>query len=143
MTGGVDEYQMDVTDSTETYDHSTGRWVITRAKLPTLMTSLRAITIDNRILIFGMIFLCLCLFLHSNLFVVFPGGNKFDGEQKTSDTILEYDITGDSYKEIGHMLDKRFSHAVSVVQYSDFSPWCQQFNIEENKRLSIYRLYCC
>ena len=56
MTGGVDEYQMDVTDSTETYDHSTGRWVITRAKLPTLMTSLRAITIDNRILIFGMIF---------------------------------------------------------------------------------------
>ena len=56
MTGGVDEYEMDITDSTETYDLSTGRWVITQAKLPKIMLYLRAITIDNRILIFGMIF---------------------------------------------------------------------------------------
>ena len=56
MTGGYDEYEYDVTDSTETYDNSVGRWVLTRAKLPTLMTNLRATSIDNRILIFGMIF---------------------------------------------------------------------------------------
>ena len=74
----------------------------------------------------------------SSLKLVVPGGNKFDGEQKTSDIILEYDITGDSYKEIGHMLDKRFSHAVSVVQYSDFSHWCQQFNIEKNNLIGIH-----
>ena len=74
----------------------------------------------------------------SSLKLVVPGGNQIDGrEDKTSDTILEYDITGDSYKEIGHMLDKRFSHAVSVVQYSDFSPWCKQFNIKENNFLGF------
>ena len=56
VTGGYDEYEFSVTDSTETYDHSVGRWVITRAKLPTLMANLMATSIDNRIIIFGMIF---------------------------------------------------------------------------------------
>ena len=56
MTGGYDEYEYSVTDSTETYDHSAGRWVITQAKLPALMANLKATSIDNRILIFGMIF---------------------------------------------------------------------------------------
>ena len=56
MFGGVDEYEMDLRDSTETYDHSSGRWEITKAKLPTAVSSLRAINIDNSILIFGMIF---------------------------------------------------------------------------------------
>ena len=55
MTGGYDEYSVGVTNSTETYDHSAGRWVITRAKLPALMANLKATSIDNRILIFGMI----------------------------------------------------------------------------------------
>ena len=55
MFGGLDEYALDLRDSTETYDHSSGRWVITRAKLPTAVTGLRAINIDNSVLIFGMI----------------------------------------------------------------------------------------
>ena len=38
-------------------------------------------------------------------------------------TILEYDITGDSYTEIGSMTEARSSHAVSVVQYG--SQFCQ------------------
>ena len=36
------------------------------------------------------------------------GGNKYD-------TIMEYDITGDSIRKIGKMREKRDSHAVSVV----------------------------
>ena len=56
MFGGVDEYEMDLRDSTETYDQSLGRWVITRAKLPTALSGLRAINIDNSVLIFGMIY---------------------------------------------------------------------------------------
>ena len=59
MFGGVDEYEMDLRDSTETYDHISGRWVMTRAKLPIALTGLRAINIDNSVLIFGMIYKCL------------------------------------------------------------------------------------
>ena len=45
-------------------------------------------------------------------------------ELNSIDTILEYDITRDKYQEIGHMLEPRHAHALSVVQYSDFAPWC-------------------
>ena len=41
------------------------------------------------------------------------------------DTILEYDMEQDTILEIGHMRDARDLHAVNVVQYSDFSEWCQ------------------
>ena len=42
-----------------------------------------------------------------------------------TDTILEYDITGDSIREIGRMREKisRVYHAVSVVKSADFSQW--------------------
>ena len=43
------------------------------------------------------------------------------------DTILEYDIIGDSIREIGRMWEKRINHAITVVQSADFSQWwlCQ------------------
>ena len=47
------------------------------------------------------------------------------GNGRIHNTILEYDITGDSFKEIGQMMADRQSHAISVVQYADFSKWCQ------------------
>ena len=40
-------------------------------------------------------------------------------------TILEYDTTGDSYTETGTMTQNRHLHAISVVQYGEFSNWCQ------------------
>ena len=40
-------------------------------------------------------------------------------------TILEYDTTGDFYTEIGTMTQDRYYHAISVVQYGEFSNWCQ------------------
>ena len=40
------------------------------------------------------------------------------------DTVLEYDITGESYRQIGAMTYARRDHSVSVVQYKDFSEWC-------------------
>ena len=48
----------------------------------------------------------------------------FDGSD-TLDTILEYDMEQDTILEIGHMRDARSQHALNVVQYSDFSEWCQ------------------
>ena len=56
MTGGTytggayDGYHL---DSTELYDPSVGSWVTTGAKLPTPMSDLRAINIDDQVLIFG------------------------------------------------------------------------------------------
>ena len=41
------------------------------------------------------------------------------------DTILEYDINGDSYTQLGTMIQARNYHAISVVKYQDFSEWCQ------------------
>ena len=41
------------------------------------------------------------------------------------DIILEYDITEDSYTQIGTMTQARNSHAISVVKYKDFSEWCE------------------
>ena len=41
------------------------------------------------------------------------------------DTILEYDFTGDTFTQIGTMIETRMEHAISVVQYEDFLEWCQ------------------
>ena len=41
------------------------------------------------------------------------------------DTIFEHDMEQDTMQEIGNMQEARGRHAVSVVQYSDFSQWCQ------------------
>ena len=43
----------DVLDSTEIFDPMVGRWVASGAKLPQQMTELRAVNIDDRVLIFG------------------------------------------------------------------------------------------
>ena len=44
-------------DSIELYDRSVGSWVVARAKLLRRMVSMRAVNIDNRVLIFGKVFL--------------------------------------------------------------------------------------
>ena len=52
---------------------------------------------------------------------VLSGG--WAGNSTVVNTILEYDITNDSYTEIGAMTQARYYHAVSVVKYEDFSNW--------------------
>lgn len=89
------------TDSTEFFDPDLGFWSA-GAALPSPRQFLRATSIDNRILLFG--------------------GN--DWSDTVLDTILEYDISGDSYTQIGTMTEARKWHAISVVQYADFSRWC-------------------
>ena len=50
MTGGDDGYFL---DSTEVYDSSVGSWITTGAKLPRPMSDIKAVNIDDRVLIFG------------------------------------------------------------------------------------------
>ena len=64
-------------------------------------------------------------------FVIFEGGwdGKIDswGKRIHTDTILEYDITGDSIRRIGRMREVEAWYparrAVSVVKSADFSQW--------------------
>ena len=57
------------------------------------------------------------------IYMVVIGGNDgfFDGNLAS---ILDYDVSGDSYTQIGNMTEARYQHAISVVQYGDFSEWC-------------------
>ena len=41
------------------------------------------------------------------------------------DTILEYDLSADSYSQIGTMTEASIVQAISVVQYEYYSKWCQ------------------
>ena len=45
-------------------------------------------------------------------------------DSSSTSTILEFDFTADSYTEVGNMLEARSLHAVSVVQYEEFSQLC-------------------
>ena len=40
------------------------------------------------------------------------------------DTILEFDIEAETWREVGHMTMARGEHAVSIVNFSDFAAWC-------------------
>ena len=54
--------------------------------------------------------------------MIFLGG--YDGSNSYN-TILQYNSAGDEFTEVDTMLEQRYSHAISVVKYSDFSMWCQ------------------
>ena len=60
---------------------------------------------------------------HDSYVKPLAGGKENDGS--FLDTILEYDITGDSYTQIGTMAKARYRHAISVVKYEDYSEWCE------------------
>ena len=53
VTGGLGLDGSQSLDSTEVYNPSVGGWAITGAKLPIPMFGLKAINIDDRVLIFG------------------------------------------------------------------------------------------
>ena len=91
-------------DSTETFDSDLGSWATSIAKLPQTMSGLRAANIDGRVMIFG----------GSG-----GGGSYYDG-------ILEYDLEEDTMVSVGHMMQPRLDHAVSVVQSQDYVQWCQE-----------------
>ena len=40
------------------------------------------------------------------------------------DTVFEFDTEAETWREFGQMAMARAGHAVSVVNFSDFAPWC-------------------
>ena len=51
-------------------------------------------------------------------------GGEENADYQYKDTILEYDIAGDVFHEVGHMLQPRVMSSLSVVQYYDYYKWC-------------------
>lgn len=102
VTGGWDGSQ--ILDSTEVFDPSVGSWTL-GAKLPWPVSGMRAININDRVLIFG--------------------GENYIGTSHYYDDILEYDPEEDSMVTVGHLTQTRAWHAISVVQAEDYSMWCQ------------------
>ena len=57
---------------------------------------------------------------------MFTGGYEITLETGTDiANILEYDVIADSFTHYtGTMIHSRSHHAISVVQYEDYSSWC-------------------
>ena len=58
-----------------------------------------------------------------------PGGYDPDGQKSRSnykfyDTILQYDPVSDIWEVVGHMMEIRDSHAVTVMDSGEFSDFC-------------------
>merc|ERR1719468_582757 len=100
VTGG-DDGSWDHSDTTETFDPLVGSWVASGAKLPRPMYYLRAVNINDRLLIFG----------------------GTDKDRNSFDDILEYDPEQDAMIPVGHMIKARAEPAVSVVPADDYLQW--------------------
>ena len=48
-----------------------------------------------------------------------------DDDYDDYDDILEYDPKEDAFLSVGHMIQARSGHAISVVHVEDYSQWCQ------------------
>ena len=46
------------------------------------------------------------------------------GDNNYHDDILEYDPEEDTITSVGHMIQARGSHAISVVSAADYLQWC-------------------
>ena len=107
--------------STEIYDPEVGSWRA-GAALPSKRNGPRAANIDGRILFFGINTLSRIEDSYKRpIYLHVTGG--FDGMDEL-DTILEYNITADSFTQIGTMTQGRNWHAISVVRHEDFSKSC-------------------
>ena len=52
----------------------------------------------------------------------FIGG--YDGSYSRRNSILEFKLDTEQWQDIGTMDQGRSRHAVSVVSYRDYAPWC-------------------
>jgi len=108
VTGGnfwITIYDPQYLDSTEIFDPLVGSWTASGAKLPRPMAALKAETINDRVLLFG-------------------GFNFNSDYDDTYDDILEYDPEEDTITSVGHMIQAKESHAISVVEAAEYTKWC-------------------
>ena len=58
------------------------------------------------------------------VYFYFAGSADVDDDFHTYDDILEYDPEEDIIIPVGHMIQARWDHAVSVVPEEDYLQWC-------------------
>jgi len=99
VTGGYGDNRL---DSTEVLRPGSNWQEITSARLPRPLNEVRVITVNNRVLLFGG-----------------WAGDNYKGRRD----ILEY-RDGDNWRKVGSMKNGRGYHALSRVNYNDFSDYC-------------------
>ena len=119
VSGGYRDKGSEYLDSTEIYNPDQGSWTA-GAALPSKRDALRAANIDGRVLFFGINILSRIVTSLQKAHFILTGG-KGGG---SFNAILEYDVAADSFTQIGTMTQDRSWHAISVVQYEDFSKSC-------------------
>ena len=120
MTGGGSSYNR--LDSTEVLRPGSEWQEITSARLPRPLTGVRVITVNNRVLLFGewrQIIISRSMALYTGLFFTGERDRYFNSRGD----ILEYK-DGDNWRKVGSMKNKRYFHAISRVNFNDFSDYC-------------------
>ena len=103
-----------ILDSTEVYQDN--EWRTVSGKLPRAMYDMKAATINERILLFGI------YYFMSEMFFIFQ---TLGGSYSYSNNILEYNPGTETWQEIGTSKEARWNHAVSIVSYMDYAGWCE------------------
>ena len=111
VTGGLGDKE----DSTEIFSASVWRTV---GKLPAQMVDMAVTTINNRMLLFGNLWLEI-----KYIKCISSGGTQVQGDAVMID-ILEFNHATESWTVIGAMKEKRRRHGVSVVSFDDYEKWC-------------------
>ena len=96
------------------------------------MAALKAETINDRVLLFGNYHSQSCHFDRLVLLTfnswntnIIAGGFNFNSDyDDTYDDILEYDPGEDTITSVGHMIQAKESHAISVVEAAEYTKWC-------------------
>ena len=105
------------------FDNTIGGWATSSEKLPQQMYHLRATSINNRVLIFG-IHVLFIIYLPDQRNIIITGGEGGYDVIHVYDDILEYIPKENSIVTVGKMTKPRAHHAVSVVQAEDYLMWC-------------------
>ena len=99
--------------------------------LPSGLYSLRGVSLENTIFVSGWMSLFFytnnrCNFVHSQLNEnKFSGGNDRRENGEVSDIVLSFDISSETWINMGTMLNKRSAHAMSLVPIREFIAYCQ------------------
>ena len=75
-----------------------------------------------------------------------PGGYDPDGQKSRSnynfyDTILQYDPDSDIWEVVGHMMEAKTSHAITVMDSGDFSDFCDITTTTPNSNTGAILLF--
>ena len=109
----------DYLSSTELLPKGQDTWLLA-GELPSPLTGLRGLNLDNKILMTGRHYLG----LYFSTYITFLLLGGFDDHFNFHDEILEFDVSLMSWHQVGRMTQPRDYHAVSNVVWEEVEQFC-------------------